>query len=71
MDISPQKIFGGYKAHEKILTLLIIKEIKSKTTRVSHLTQPSGLCPEVWLQNGREDVETWEVSYTDAGNVSC
>ena len=40
MDISPQKVFGGYKAHEKMLTLLIIKEIKSKTTRVSHLTQP-------------------------------
>ena len=30
---------GGYKAHEKMLTLLIIKEIKIKTTRTYHLTQ--------------------------------
>ena len=39
MDISPQKTFGGYKAHEKMLTLLIIKKIKIKTTRTYHFTQ--------------------------------
>ena len=30
---------GGYKAHEKMLTLLVTKEIKIKTTRTYHLTQ--------------------------------
>ena len=35
----PRRHPGGYEAQEKMLTLPIIKEIKIKTTRTSHLTQ--------------------------------
>ena len=35
----PRRHPGGYKAHEQMLTSLIIKEIKIKTTRTYYLTQ--------------------------------
>ena len=67
----PRRHPGGYKGHEKVLTLLIIKEIKIKTTRPSHLTQLRVAYLLRFTNKMAEDVETWEVSYNDAGNVSC
>ena len=37
--MSPLKTSRWYKAHEQVLTSLIIKEIKIKTTRTYYLTQ--------------------------------